>query len=452
MVRRIACHRGACRRQDRAHRHRLSPHQGALHDRQRQSRRPSRSSSRCATDRSATCTANGASMRSPTTRARSNSSSPTSSPRTCSKLSWVRSSATSRTRSSTRSSAAPRRCIRRPHDAPRPTRLPHAHRHVAYAAPGVEALVMRDAARRRHGRRRRRRSRASSRIWRSTRRGSIRAVFGQRAKGATPLADGDRVELTRPLDRRSEARPAPARRDQVRPGTKPSTGRRNVRFARDRTGASKMVQNPPVLPQTPKSGTMARCLPSTHAATGVALAAALTARLCAARTHAAAQSAPPQNALARTAKEAATVAWNGAQDVAIYALGSIGVDYRYGGETPESGRRLQRAGALCLPAGHRGHAAADVEGVEPAGQHGRQRRPGPGRSRVLQHPPPAVLACGHLPGRQPFHPCAVHRQRSRDLATVRNLLAEALQRRAPVGRRDARRWYLRRSPHRFPPR
>jgi cell wall-associated NlpC family hydrolase len=51
----------------------------------------------------------------------------------------------------------------------------------------------------------------------------------------------------------------------------------------------------------------------------------------------AAQSTRPQNALARTAKEAATVAWNGAQDVAIYALGLIGVDYRWGGETPESG-------------------------------------------------------------------------------------------------------------------
>ena len=52
---------------------------------------------------------------------------------------------------------------------------------------------------------------------------------------------------------------------------------------------------------------------------------------------ASAQSAPPQNALARSAKDAAAVAWNGAQDVAIYALGLIGVDYRYGGETPESG-------------------------------------------------------------------------------------------------------------------
>ena len=50
-----------------------------------------------------------------------------------------------------------------------------------------------------------------------------------------------------------------------------------------------------------------------------------------------AQSAPAHNGLARTAKDAAAVAWNGAQDVAIYALGLIGVDYRYGGETPESG-------------------------------------------------------------------------------------------------------------------
>jgi cell wall-associated NlpC family hydrolase len=70
--------------------------------------------------------------------------------------------------------------------------------------------------------------------------------------------------------------------------------------------------------------------------TRIALAAALTV-VVALPDHAAAQAARPQNALARTAKEAATVAWNGAQDVAIYALGLIGVDYRWGGETPESG-------------------------------------------------------------------------------------------------------------------
>src|SRR5205814_10142227 len=33
----------------------------------------------------------------------------------------------------------------------------------------------------------------------------------------------------------------------------------------------------------------------------------------------------------------AGMAWTGAQDVAIYALGMIGVDYRFGGSTPESG-------------------------------------------------------------------------------------------------------------------
>src|SRR5258705_9695399 len=53
--------------------------------------------------------------------------------------------------------------------------------------------------------------------------------------------------------------------------------------------------------------------------------------------YASAQSTPPSSTLARTAKAAAATAWNGAQDVAIYALGLIGVDYRFGGETPEGG-------------------------------------------------------------------------------------------------------------------
>jgi cell wall-associated NlpC family hydrolase len=50
-----------------------------------------------------------------------------------------------------------------------------------------------------------------------------------------------------------------------------------------------------------------------------------------------AQAAPAENVLARSAKAAVSTAWNGAQDVAIYALGLIGVDYRFGGETPEGG-------------------------------------------------------------------------------------------------------------------
>jgi len=37
------------------------------------------------------------------------------------------------------------------------------------------------------------------------------------------------------------------------------------------------------------------------------------------------------------ARQTAANVWQGAQDVAIYALGMIGIDYRYGGETPENG-------------------------------------------------------------------------------------------------------------------
>lgn len=68
----------------------------------------------------------------------------------------------------------------------------------------------------------------------------------------------------------------------------------------------------------------------------IALAAALMVA-CALPRGASAQSAPPESTLARSAKDAAATAWNGAQDVAIYALGLIGVDYRYGGVTPENG-------------------------------------------------------------------------------------------------------------------
>jgi putative ubiquitin-RnfH superfamily antitoxin RatB of RatAB toxin-antitoxin module len=69
---------------------------------------------------------------------------------------------------------------------------------VAYAAPGVEALVavtlpagatIADAV-------------AASGITAQLGLAAAQlefAIFGQRAKGGTPLADGDRVELTRPL-------------------------------------------------------------------------------------------------------------------------------------------------------------------------------------------------------------------------------------------------------------
>ena len=73
------------------------------------------------------------------------------------------------------------------------------------------------------------------------------------------------------------------------------------------------------------------------ACTGRYAAAAALAFALAGPQLANAQSAAPQNTFTRSAKDAASSAWNGAQDVAIYALGLIGVDYRYGGDTPESG-------------------------------------------------------------------------------------------------------------------
>jgi hypothetical protein len=46
---------------------------------------------------------------------------------------------------------------------------------------------------------------------------------------------------------------------------------------------------------------------------------------------------PPTGGPASQVSQAPTTVWHGAQDLAIYALGLIGVDYRFGGTTPERG-------------------------------------------------------------------------------------------------------------------
>ena len=50
-----------------------------------------------------------------------------------------------------------------------------------------------------------------------------------------------------------------------------------------------------------------------------------------------AEQTPAKRTLAASASAAAGKVWSGAQDVAIYALGMVGVDYRFGGNTPEIG-------------------------------------------------------------------------------------------------------------------
>ena len=71
----------------------------------------------------------------------------------------------------------------------------------------------------------------------------------------------------------------------------------------------------------------------------VALCAFLTAAVLA--TSASAADPAPNRSLAREARESAQRAvakvWEDAQDIAQFALGLIGVEYRYGGETPERG-------------------------------------------------------------------------------------------------------------------
>jgi cell wall-associated NlpC family hydrolase len=66
--------------------------------------------------------------------------------------------------------------------------------------------------------------------------------------------------------------------------------------------------------------------------TGLALAL-----VAAASAPAFAQGAAPTRTFATSATITAGKVWSGAQDVAIYALGLIGVDYRYGDNSPESG-------------------------------------------------------------------------------------------------------------------
>jgi len=63
------------------------------------------------------------------------------------------------------------------------------------------------------------------------------------------------------------------------------------------------------------------------------LALALAA-FAAAPAHAQSARAPT---IADKARSTAETVWHGAQDLAMFALGLIGVDYRYGGETPEGG-------------------------------------------------------------------------------------------------------------------
>ena len=73
----------------------------------------------------------------------------------------------------------------------------------------------------------------------------------------------------------------------------------------------------------------------------VACAAVSAVCMAAAPACAAGKGSPAQGSLSSAARASATQAaakvWHGAQDVALFALGLIGVDYRFGGSTPDAG-------------------------------------------------------------------------------------------------------------------
>ena len=193
---------------------------------------------------------------------------------------------------------------------------------VAYAAPGIEALVPVDRARGRDRRRRRRGERASSTRF-ALGRGDLatRSTASVRAAD-TPLADGDRVELTRPLvaDPKASAPRACRRTLLLPPDAARSSAVRSDVSQRDlpvfATAAGKSGHNSPRM--------SARLRPP------------LRARPSSSRAHAA-RIRRTRSRSRRRAAETAGKVWTGAQDVAVYALGLIGVDYKFGGNTPDTG-------------------------------------------------------------------------------------------------------------------
>jgi cell wall-associated NlpC family hydrolase len=76
-------------------------------------------------------------------------------------------------------------------------------------------------------------------------------------------------------------------------------------------------------------------VPSVPTCRAALFAATLT--FCASFAAPAAAESPRQGSLVDSTRSTVETVWHGAQDLAIFALGMIGVDYRYGGNTPEDG-------------------------------------------------------------------------------------------------------------------
>jgi hypothetical protein len=183
--------------------------------------------------------------------------------------------------------------------------------------------------------------------------------------------DGDRVEILRPLVADAKASPAPRGRHPLPPTQKGQAA------PGPRGGLTPLQSctNCAILGQMParRSGLFARCF----------LIAALAA-------------AVPAHGQSTTAGKA----WSGAQDVAMYALGLIGVTYKFGGSTPDTGLDCSGLVPPRVRGSDRRLPAAHGQGNEHPRQQGPGGEPAAGRPRVLQHAALRVLARRHLPRRQ----------------------------------------------------
>ena len=191
------------------------------------------------------------------------------------------------------------------------------------------------------------------------------AVFGARAEGDALVAEGDRVEIVGPLI------------------VDPKVAR--ARRARDKSAAVKSSRGQPVafcrsaeLADGPRFADNAAVhLSSTHSPVRGGRSSSRASRSL----------LPPS--LAQDTAALSAMSFGGAADdqgqergrerrssrrriFASAALDLIGIRYKWGGNTPETGPRLQRTRPLRLPAGDGRDAPAHREGHEPP-RHGRRR-------------------------------------------------------------------------------
>ena len=327
------------------------------------------------------------------TACKSNSSSRTNSrPTLLETARWAPSSVISRTRSSTPSFDAPNRVYAQRMNVT-----------VVWATSCVQDIVDVDAARRARRSPTRSRNPDSSRPTARSRRDSDSPCYGRRAAAEAALADGDRVELTRPLDVdpkvARDAEPAQAT-GQSRASDRDSAPI-GLAFARSRPNRG---QCRPMRPAC--LGATSRCFVAAARRRRLSPIRVIDARARSRRAFS--PSAPPPSGMPRVERVDAR-----RRVSSTSALDLIGIRYKWGGKTPATGLDcsglvryvFQQVTGVTLP-----RTAKDMSRI---GEQVALPDLKPGDLVFFNTRRLRVLACRHLPRRQPFRPRAAARTRSR---------------------------------------